>query len=271
MVDEVAPLLVLASGQRCGSTLIQRLLSSHPLVRIWGEHVGQLLPVLTATARLRLWTDMNGLTGRRELARSGHHGFLANLTPERDTIDDACRAFIETLFATPSAEAGRPIWGFKEIRYGLPEVLLLRQLFPRMRVIHVIRDPRDVLRSLDEWEQRPGWTRRNTEEALDYWLTVARSFIGSDQDPHLGDFILRAPYEALVVNPGPWTAAIAEHCRLDADLLDQTVFDTRVHAAGDGGRGERQLREWSALPSSLRALIDGDDYRSVASAYGYDL
>ena len=55
------------------------------------------------------------------------------------------------------------------------------------------------------------------------------------------------------------------------DLLDQTVFDTRVHAAGEGGRAERHLREWSALPSSLHALIAGDDYRSVASANGYDL
>ena len=100
---------------------------------------------------------------------------------------------------------------------------------------------------------------------------MAASFIGSNADPHLDEFILRVPYEALVVNPGPWTTEIARHCHLDSVLLDRGVFDTRVHAAGDGGRGERQLREWSALPKSLRALIDNDDYRSVASAYGYDL
>jgi hypothetical protein len=117
VVDEVAPLVVLAAGQRCGSSLIQRLLSSHPRVRIWGEHVGALRPVLIAAERLRQWTDLNGLTGRRELARSDYQGFLANLTPERDTIDGACRAFVETLFATPALQAGRPTdWGFKEIR-----------------------------------------------------------------------------------------------------------------------------------------------------------
>ena len=212
------------------------------------------------------WPD-----GRRELARRGYQGFLANLTPERVTIDDACRSFIQTLFATPALQAGRPIWGFKEVRYGLPEVLLLHQLFPQVRVIQVVRDPRDVLRSLDEWEQYPGWTRRDTEGALHHWLTVAGSFIGSNADPHLRGIILRARYEELVVNPVQWTAAIAEHCQLDADLLDPTVFDARVHAAGPGGRVERQLREWSALPPSLQALIADSDFQSVASAYGYDL
>ena len=127
---DTAPLLVLAAGQRCGSTLVQRLLCSHPRVRIWGEHVGQLRQVLTARQRLRLWTETNGMAGRNELAASGYHGFIANLTPERSDIDKACAAFIETLFAARHASEGRPFWGFKEVRYGLPDVLLLRELFP---------------------------------------------------------------------------------------------------------------------------------------------
>ncbi|MFY9919726.1 MAG: sulfotransferase, partial [Mycobacterium sp.] len=81
MTDDTAPLLVLGAGQRCGSTLVQRLLCSHPRVRIWGEHVGQLRQVLAATARLRLWSETNGMAGRKELADSGYQGFIANLTP----------------------------------------------------------------------------------------------------------------------------------------------------------------------------------------------
>ena len=96
-------MLVLAAGQRCGSTLVQRLLCSHPRVRIWGEHVGQLAPGIDRGQRLRLWTETNGMAGRNELAASGYHGFIANLTPERSDIDKACVAFIETLFATPGA------------------------------------------------------------------------------------------------------------------------------------------------------------------------
>lgn len=270
MTEDTAPLLVLAAGQRCGSTLVQRLLCSHPQVRIWGEHVGQLHNVLAVGQRLRLWTETSGMSGRSELAASGYQGFIANLTPERSDIDKACVAYIETLFAKPAYDAGRPIWGFKEVRYGLPDVLLLRELFPQLRAVQVVRDPRDVLRSLDEWERR-GWSRVNTELSLRHWLDVAGSFVATACDPHLRSFILPVRYEDLIHFSQWWTKAIAAHCNLDVDLLDESVFEQRVHTAGPRGRADRQLREWSDLPESLRELIDSEDVRLVASMYGYDL
>jgi hypothetical protein len=271
MTDETAPLLVLAAGQRCGSTLIQRLLSSHPRVLIWGEHVGQLRPVLIANQRLRLWTETNGMAGRNELAANGYQGFIANLTPERTAIDKACAAFIDTMFAEPAREACRPIWGFKEVCYGLSDVLLLREFFPQLRVIQIVRDPRDVLRSLDEWERSGGWSRTDTDTALRRWLDVARSFVGTATDPHLRSFILPIRYEDLINFSQSWTKAIAEHCDLEEDLLDESVFEHWVHTAGPRGREDRQLREWSDLPTSLHAYIDDEDLQMVASTYGYDL
>jgi sulfotransferase family protein len=271
MTEDAAPLLVLAAGQRCGSTLIQRLLCSHPRVLIWGEHAGQLRPVLAANERLRLWTETNGMAARNELAANGYQGFLANLTPERGVVDDAFFTFIETLFAKPAREVGRPIWGFKEVSYGLSDVLLLREFFPRLRVIQLVRDPRDVLRSLDEWERTGGWERVNTAAALRHWLDVARSFVGTATDPHLRSFTLSIRYEDLIQFSHAWTKAIAEHCALEADLLDESVFEHWVHAAGPRGRADRQLREWSDLPASLRAIVDDEELQMVASAYGYDL
>ena len=271
MTDDTAPLLVLAAGQRCGSTLIQRLLCSHPRVLIWGEHAGQLRPVLAANQRLRLWTETNGMAGRNELAANGYQGFLANLTPERSVIDDAFLTFINTLFAKPAREVGRPIWGFKEVCYGLSDVLLLREFFPQLRVIQLVRDPRDVLRSLDHWERTGGWGRVNTDAALRHWIEVARSFVGTATDPHLRSFILPIRYEDLVQFSHAWTNAIAEHCNLEADLLDESVFDHWVHTAGPRGRADRQLREWPDLPASLRAIVDDEDLQTVASTYGYDL
>ncbi len=271
LTEDAAPLLVLAAGQRCGSTLIQRLLCSHPRVQIWGEHAGQLRAVLTAGQRLRLWSESTGMAGRNELTSSGYQGFIANVTPQASEIDRACIAFIETLFAKPARDAGKPIWGFKEVRYGLAEVLLLRRLFPRLRVIHVLRDPRDVLRSLDEWERSGGWNRVETEASLRNWVSVANSFVAADADPDLSGFVMTVRYEDLVPFRDGWTKAIAEHCGLDSGLLDMSVFDHVVHTAGPRGRATRELREWSELPSSLRDLVDDDELRMVASAYGYDL
>src|SRR5271168_5413071 len=215
MTDEATPLVVLAAGHRCGSTLVQRLLCSHPRVMIWGEHAGQLRPILAAVERLRLWTDHSATFAPDELAPCGYQGFIAALTPERSCVDDACRAFVETLFAKPALQLGRPIWGFKEVRYGLSDALLLQGLFPRLRVIQIVRDPRDVLRSLEYCERDFGWTRRDTEAALRYWLKVAGSFVGSGADPNLGSLILTVRYEDLIADTRRWSAAISHHCELD--------------------------------------------------------
>lgn len=99
----------------------------------------------------------------------------------------------------------------------------------------------------------------------------AGSFVGTDTDPHLRSFILPVRYEDLVGLSQWWTTAIAEHCGLESELLDMSVFDERVHTAGPRGRTDRQLRGRSDLPASLRALIDGEELQMVASAYGYDL
>lgn len=263
----VEPVLVLAAGQRCGSTLIQRLLSSHPQVLIWGEHAGQLRPVLAAGDRLHRWAADFGELGRLGYARSGHQSFMANMTPEPEHIDEAVRAFVEALFAKPAERSGRPVWGFKEVRYGLAEAEAVQRLFPRCRVLHIVRDPRDVLRSLDVWERAGGWPRSDTEVVVDDWARVAASFWCAEPPP----WVLRVRYEDLVAEPGRWGARIAEHCELDPDRFDTAVFGRRIHGAGLRGQARRDLRDWQQLPADLRALLDNDEIRTVGKACGYHL
>ncbi|MEO7261305.1 MAG: sulfotransferase [Jatrophihabitantaceae bacterium] len=263
-----APLLILAAGQRCGSTLIQRLLSSHPEVLIWGEHAGQLRQILAVSQRLHEWTAEHGQLGRLGYERAGHQSFMANLTPEAVHIDEAVRAFTETLFARPTEAMGRPVWGFKEVRYGLAEAIAVRALFPDCRVVHIVRDPRDVLRSLDVWERAgSGWPRSDTEVVVRDWTRVAGSFWSASDVP---PWVLRVRYEDLISDPMHWCVRIAEHCGLEAELFDTAVFDRRIHAAGLRGRTRRDIRDWVDLPASLRGLVD-DEVRLVGGACGYDL
>jgi hypothetical protein len=264
-----APLLILAAGQRCGSTLVQRLLSSHPKVLIWGEHAGQLREVLTVRERLAGWAAEHGELGRQGYARSGHQSFMANMTPEAVHIDEAVRAFVETLFARPADSVGRPVWGFKEVRYGLAEAIALRHLFPDCRVLHIVRDPRDILRSLDVWERAGGWPRSDTEVVVGDWTRVAGSFWSASAE--LPPWVLRVRYEDLISDPMRWSARIGAHCGLEEDLFDAGVFDRRIHAVGLRGRIRRDIRDWADLPASLRALLDDDQVRRIGSVCGYDL
>jgi hypothetical protein len=264
------PLLVLAAGQRCGSTLVQRLLSSHPDVLIWGEHAGQLRQFLSAGARLRVWSREDGHVAREAYRSDGHQSFMANLLPPEDVVDDAVRAFVHELFVRPAAALGRAIWGIKEVRYDRAEAAELGRLFPDTRVVHLMRDPRDVLRSLDVWERGLGeWRRRDSETAMRDWLRVGRSFLytdGAGAPP-----VLRVRYEELVADPAGWQARIAAHCGLDADRLDPGVFGRRIHTDGPAGGRAREIRSWSELPESLRRLLDDDEIRMTAAAHGYDL
>jgi len=263
--DTGVPVVVLGAGHRCGSTLIQRLLSSHPDVMIWGEHLGQLRELLTVHANLLGWSQTLGQRARDRFQADGYQSFMANLTPEAEDIDDAVRAFVQRLFADRAAAMSRPVWGFKEIRYGQSDVAGLGRLFPGLRVIYVIRDPRDILRSLDEWERQGHWKRDLTEYAMSLWHRVGESFLANDQEDELP--VLRLRYEDLVADTEAASATIAGHIGLDAGRFDAQVFQHRISGGPPGA--QRTVRDWPDLPADLRALLDSDKTRQIAAGYGY--
>ena len=111
-------------------------------------------------------------------------------------------------------------------------------------MLHIVRDPRDVLRSLDVWERAGGWPRSDTELVVADWKRVAASFWTSEVEP----WVLRVRYEDLVADPGLWSRRIAEHCGLSAELFDDAVFGRRIHGAGLRGLARREIRDWAELP-----------------------
>lgn len=264
-MSEAVPLLVLSSGQRCGGTLVQRLLSSHPEVLVWGEHEGQLAPLLDVVRTLEAREHAAAAVPRAAYEQLGHQAFMANLMPDRGAIAGAARAFATTLFAEPAAARGRPRWGVKETVYRHEEAEALRALFPGLRAIHVTRDPRDVLVSLDHWEREADWTRDATERALRDWVAVNESFI--DPPP----WVSSHRYEDIVARSEEFTRALAGFAGLDHERCDREVFRVRAHGSGANGHGPRELRAYGELPAGMRRLLDDERLREVAAAYGYRL
>jgi sulfotransferase family protein len=261
--EGTVPILVLGSGQRCGSTLIQRLLSSHPDVMIWGEHGGHLRQILEASRTIRQWDEGVSQRAREDFEARGHQSWMATLLPEPAVVGDAARAYMRTLFAAPAAARGRSRWGFKEVRFGLEEAEAVRELFASTRVLHVTRDPRDVLRSLEVWERtgtewQPAWTANTMAD----WTRINRSFLDAGRDL---DWVRSWRYEDIVASPDEFVDGLSRLLDLDPAALDRRVFDVRVSTYGTQGEAPRA---WEELPGRLRALIDAP-LREVAAAYGY--
>jgi len=267
------PLLILAGGQRSGSTLLQRLLSSHPDVLIWGESGGALDRLLHAIEDLLSWSRRYGGHAREEYAQDGHQSWMANLNPSVEGILAAARRFVGELYAAPAASEGRSIWGLKEVCYGLTEARRLHRFFPDLGVILLIRDPRDMLCSLDEWERYSDgkWTRTQTEHAVTAWRRVAEDFAAVDGTQVDGPPLLRLRYEDVVADPEGTCGQLGALIGLDPARFDRSVFARRVHIGARLTHLRRDLRDWTELPASLRSLLDTSEVRLAAQACGYEL
>lgn|GEM_PF-1303060 len=261
------PLLVLGSGHRCGSTLIQRLLNSHPEVLIWGEHYGALNAVFQAMEDLGHWDREFGEVGREEFEQHGHQGWIAIMMPGIGAVERASRAYVVSMFAEPAQALGRPRWGFKEVRYGAEFATRFRVLFPNTRVVHITRDPRDVLRSLDSWEKAGLWKRPQIEQSLGFWLSVNQEFARLGTAP----WLLSVRYENVVADPAAFTEQLAEFTGLEPAALDQSVFAEKVHGPGPAGHAPREVTPVGELEPRLRELIAKPRFIETAAEFGYEL
>jgi len=237
---------------------MQRLISSHPDAFIWGEQRGHLAKILEAVEGLRDHNEERGWGGREEFANQGYQGFMANLMPEPSVVNEAFAAFCTHLFAAD----GTRVWGFKEVRHDLQFAERLRRFLPETRVIFIVRDPRNVLRSLDEWEQSDWWSRAETQKAINNWQRIASSFQESTTLP-----VLTLRYEDYIADPAGTARRVGAFAGLDPAGFDMSVFDRKVHMLG--ADWDRELRPWGQLPLALRAMLYEESIRVTAKAYDY--
>lgn len=265
------PILILATGQRCGSTVLQRVLSTHPDVFIWGEHAGALGPMLTAADTFAGWSNNQAARANEEFASAGTAAFMANMAPTEEVLRTQVHSMLRGLFRRLPDGAAPPAgfrWGFKEVRYDAGFVRRFARYFPDTRVVYLTRDPVAVLRSLDWWEQTSGglWYRERTEATFRMWCDINASFLAA---PDLAGTVLPVRYEELTGAREATLSRICHFLDVPEDELDHGVLDDVVHAPAPWGRRQRDLRPRSAVVADFRELFADPDNARIMAAVGY--
>ena len=139
-----APFFIVGSA-RSGTTLLRDLLRSHSRLFVGTE--ARFIPFLHALhgspqndrEAIRLGTAI--------LDTIGHSEVWTTLTPDDFAHFRSFRAAASLPFERAAAAAGKARWGDKSPRYveHIPQIL---EIFPAARVVHIVRDGRDVALSM---------------------------------------------------------------------------------------------------------------------------
>lgn len=218
---------------RCGTTLLQRLITSSREVLVYGEDF-----LLARHLPMRL-LEVAANEEDAELARGrlvgGDYAFWSPAAaPRTDLYSEAVlRSFVEVVLAyeTSTREDGFPRWGVKHPEFTLEHLHVLRDVLPRSRHVCLYRRPEDALRSM----KARRWFTCAAEAA-----GLARQWKGA-----VGRMLeLAADEDVLVLRYEDLAREIDRLRRfLCVSALDRSVLEVKVNtfegSEGEGhGRGE---------------------------------
>jgi len=202
---------------RSGTTLLQRMLDHHPLLTVANDT--HFIPRAVAGRDGNPVLDADLVEAVRTYHRFQRLGLNDAAVDAAASDATTYSEFVERLYDQLAAQHGKPLAGEKTPDY-VRSLRLLAQLFPWARVLHIIRDGRDVTLSTLSWANErkgPGRFRLWQEEPLAvcalWWKWQVSA--GRRDRAAFGEQYREIRYERLVAEPAVVTAEIATFLDLD--------------------------------------------------------
>lgn len=244
------PVFLFSTGWRTGSTLLQRVLCSHPDILVWGENRGFVDRLVDARRAVEGLQSLSREHVER-FARDGSMGWIAMMNPPLEAFDDGVRRQLEAYFCEPSQKLGKTRWGFKEVRHGRATAEFLKRLYPGAKFVLLARHPEDCLASARAPSRGdPASDGGILAEAggaagfLEHWARLAADFA---EDWHgVGRLLLR--YEYVVADPEQAIEELARLLEVDPEGFDRRVFENRQRGWDQTPRLTREDRRWLEAP-----------------------
>jgi hypothetical protein len=220
------PRVFVVGCPRSGTTLLQRMLDSHPRLAVANDthFVPAAVEGMAPDPALPLTPEIVERV-RRYRTRAGK-GF-DRLELPTDALDRAAASartyseLVTALYSEFAALRGKPFAGEKTPDY-VRHLPLLRALFPWAKVVHLVRDGRDVSLALLEWAQDgkgPGrlklWHENPTATCALWWHWQVSS--GRRDAAVYGSAYHEVRYETLVATPEETLRELADFLELPFD------------------------------------------------------
>jgi Sulfotransferase family len=193
--DALAPIFIVGAP-RSGTSLLRNLLNRHPAIGLCDEtHY-----LYYVWSRRRAFGDLADAAARRRLVdrylatrRLRRLGIpLEDLATRLERDGTSYDAFFVTLLRFYAAVHHKRRFGEKTPQHAF-FVATLCEWYPRCRILHLVRDPRDVVASL----LRMPWASRNAFVNARRWLASVTAVERAGSR----DNLMRVRYEQLVTDP----------------------------------------------------------------------
>ncbi len=239
------PFFIVGSG-RCGTTLMRAILEAHPAVHIPPGNVALRDVIADFRRYSRLpWSPLLRIVLAQMTFRRMWDGFDLSLGPlfgEMETWPPARRNLAAVLDGVYRAHAARHKpqavrWGDKS-PFSVLALPALRAVFPDLRVVHMVRDGRDVAASF------AASFGNDLPRATMVWLRAIRA--AQSFGSRFPDRYLEVRYEDLVRRTEHTVRRVADFLSLDLDesMLRHHEQDLRL---GDVDRTPYMQRVWQQI------------------------
>ncbi len=191
-------MLFVISSPRSGSTMLERMLESHSLIKGGPEP-----HLLTPLAHLGVWDNVQKAPYDHVLAAETQKLFIQQLPKGAQDYWDACRAYCDTLYGRYLAGGEETICLDKTPAYGLILPFMMK-VFPDAKYVVLTRHPLATFSSYaNSFFDGDYQLAQNYNPILNRYVPAIASFLRQNEVP-----FIHVRYEDLVKDPETWMEKI---------------------------------------------------------------
>ena len=276
MSQESIPFFVVGS-QRSGTTMLRLMLNRHSRLNVPFE--SGFIPEFYH--RLSEFGDLGHRVNTAHLLEEiCRNPFVArgNLIPDKDAVLDATprtySELIHAIFLELARRRGKARWGDKTPSY-VEDIDTLWALFPRCKIIHLIRDGRDVANSL----RTLSWGSRDLTKLARHWRWMV--MLGRKMGAMIPGHYLEVHYESLVDNPGHTLSQICDFLGegYETDMLRyyedaesaMPAISMRWHESSVRAPDPAKAQSWRSTMSNADRIVFEEIAGDALTMFGYEL